>query len=155
MEWVTITFWGFSSYSVTLRPYGYFLWTRWTTCFTNFLTTTRMSIFYTVEAHSEFLFKMDSKLFSSVFGGTPPCNQVAKSVPRVEGHRSKKEVIFVHRIFFFKYLPILFLIMVWHDALFNVTAVIWMWSFPFFQIFFQVLQCWSFEPRSLAWHHLC
>jgi hypothetical protein len=56
--------------------------------------------------------------------------------PRAEGQGSQKLVCFAIKSWFFTFFHFFFLLWVLHDATFNVTTTIWIWSFWFFSRIF-------------------
>jgi hypothetical protein len=56
--------------------------------------------------------------------------------PRIEGHGFQKIFCFAHKILVFHFFSLFFLLMVLHDDTFNVTTMIWMWSFWIFSRIF-------------------
>jgi hypothetical protein len=104
--------------------FQFFLLDKWTTYFTSFPETPRMSNSDSIWAHGEVLFKMGFKFICLVFSEELWHAAMWLNCPRVEGHGAKKKVVLPIESWFFTFFHPFSLFMVLHDVTFFVSTAI-------------------------------
>jgi hypothetical protein len=117
--------------------FQFFLLNEWTKYFTSFLWTTSTPNSDSVWARGKFLLKTSIKSFFMYFLKSSYMQPCGWNCPRAEGQGFQKIFCFAHKILVFHFFFTFFLLLtVLYEDTFNVTTMIWMWSFWIFSRIF-------------------
>jgi hypothetical protein len=112
-----------------------FLLDEWSAYFTSFPVTPSISNSNSIWACGEILFKMDYKFIFPLFLEELLYPPTWLELPKDSRSRCQKRFFIeclAHKILGFHYFSIFVLLVILHDAIFNVPTLIWMWSLSFF-----------------------
>jgi hypothetical protein len=116
--------------------FQFFLLYEWTTYFTSFPWTLSTPNSDSVWVHGEFLLKTSVKFTFHVFSKELLHAAMWRKLPKGWRAGFSKNSFLPIKSWFFTFFHFFFLLMILHDVNFNVTAMIWMWSFWFFSRIF-------------------